>query len=337
MNWLGLDVGGANVKVADGDGWAVSRPFHVWREPSRLRAVLAELIATADRADAIALSMTGELADCFATKADGVRAIIDATLAAASGRRLRVYTVDGSFVSAAEASQRPLMAAAANWHALARLAARYITERIGLLVDIGSTTSDLIPIVDHAPAPVGRNDSQRLVAGELVYTGVRRTPVCNLVGALPWRGSQAPVAAELFATTWDAYLVLGDLSDAPDRTDTADGRPATKAAARDRLARMICADRDMFDETDAFAAATAVARAQQAKLAVALAQVTRRLPSPSRQVITSGEGEFLARRVLERIRWPAELISLGERLGEAVSHCATAHALAVLAREGETP
>jgi uncharacterized hydantoinase/oxoprolinase family protein len=137
----------------------------------------------------------------------------------------------------------------------------------------------------------------------------------------------------LFATTWDAYLISGDLPEEPQSRQTADGRPATKAAARDRLARSICADRSMFDDDDAQAAAAAIARAQLAKIAIAAQAVLRRLPAPPGAVVISGPGEFLARRLLDRMKSSAEVVSLNERLGAALSLAAPAHALAVLARE----
>jgi probable H4MPT-linked C1 transfer pathway protein len=171
-----------------------------------------------------------------------------------------------------------------------------------------------------------------LIAGELVYSGVQRTPICALTPALPWGDRVCPVAAELFATTLDAYLVLGDLPPEPDSKQTADGRPATQEFSRDRLARMICADRSLFSEHDAERAAAAISAAQLAKLALAVRQALGR-GAPPTTVIVGGQGEFLARRLVQKLGWPAELIALSERLGAQVSQCAPAHALAELAAE----
>src|SRR5688572_5325861 len=103
MDWLGLDVGGANLKLADGRGWAVACPFPLWRQPQGLVNAVAGLLAEAPAAEGLALSMTGELADCFETKREGVARIIDAVLAAAATRQVRVYLTDGSFCEAAQA------------------------------------------------------------------------------------------------------------------------------------------------------------------------------------------------------------------------------------------
>jgi (4-(4-[2-(gamma-L-glutamylamino)ethyl]phenoxymethyl)furan-2-yl)methanamine synthase len=333
MTWLALDIGGANIKVADGKEFAVSSVFPLWKKPKQLADALRTLIAGAPRADHLAATMSGELADCFATKVEGVQAIVQAFVAASDGRHARVYLNNGTLVAPQIALKQPLLAAAANWHALAHFAGRYASTRTGLAIDIGTTTCDIVPLVEGKPAASATTDSERLLASELVYTGVERSPVCALVNSLPWRKQQCPTAHELFSTTWDAYLTLGDLPEEPQSTHTADGQPATKDAARDRLARTICADRETFSESDALAAAEAIARSQLAKIAVAVGQVLGRLPAAPAAIVISGRGEFVARRALERMKVAAKIISLNEELGPALSRCAPAHALAVLARE----
>lgn len=335
MNWLGLDIGGANLKAADGHGFAVSQAFALWKHPALLAEALRALIAGAPRCDHLAATMTGELADCFSTKAEGVEFIIDAISTAADGRHTRIYLNSGLLVAPQIALKRPLSAAAANWHVLARFCGRYAPKGPGLLIDIGSTTTDIIPLTDGRPSPKAQTDPERLLSCELVYTGVERSPVCALVNAVPWRKQQCPVAQELFATSWDAYVTLGDMPEEAACVNTADGRPATKAAARDRLARAICADREMFDDADAASAAEAIARAQAAKIALAVTQVIGRMAPPPETIVLSGRGEFVARRVLERMKTVAKIVSLEKELGAALSRSAAAHALAIIAREGE--
>jgi probable H4MPT-linked C1 transfer pathway protein len=336
---LALDVGGANLKVADGRGYAVTEAFALWRQPQHLAEALRRLLHLGPRVRRLVATMTGELADCFRTKSEGVRAIVQALVEAAEERELAIYLTDGSLVHPEEAIRRPLEAAASNWHVLARFAARYLPLEqaeawtpTGLLIDIGSTTCDLIPIRDGRPVTRGKTDPERLAAGELVYTGVVRSPICAVVSEIPWRGGVCPVAQEVFATTLDAYLLLGDLPEGPDNLQTADGRPATRELARERLARMICADREMLDQRDALAAARAIDEAQVQKIAQALRDVQRRLPAALGAVVISGQGEFLARRVLQHVGFSGRIVSLGEQLGPGISQAAPAHALAVLAQ-----
>lgn len=335
MSWLALDVGGANLKAADGSGFAASRPFALWREPGKLGDELAALIAASPPHRRLAVTMTGELCDCFESKAEGVRAILAAVEFAAGETPISVYLTDGQLVNAAAARQAPQLAAASNWHALAAFCGRFAGDGGAILVDLGSTTADVIPLAAAGPLARGRNDTERLAFGELVYTGVERTPVMAVVDHLPWRGRQCAVAAELFATTSDAYLLLGEAAEDAASVDTADGRPRVLAAARARLARMIGADAEMFTEVDARAAATAVRAAQLAALRDAIARAAARLEAVPATMVVSGQGEFLLRELAASLPWRPAVISLSAELGSEVSRCAPAHALAVLARERE--
>jgi probable H4MPT-linked C1 transfer pathway protein len=325
--FLGLDVGGANLKSAHPGGAARSIPFPLWRRPADLPGALHSLLASLPPANGLAVTMTGELCDCFATKREGIRAILAAVEEVAGERPVRVWTSAGRFVGPVEVRADPLPAAAANWLALATFAGRFAPRGPALLVDVGSTTSDIVPVVDGRPVPRGRTDSERLRAGELVYTGVRRTPLCALLGG--------EGAAELFATARDAYLVLGSVAEDPADRDTADGRPATRAAAHARLARMLCADAETSTEPERADLAARAARRQSALIGAAIARVARSLPGPSETVLLAGEGEFLAARVLEGhdALGAPRVVSLGQLLGPEASRAACALAVAVLAGE----
>jgi probable H4MPT-linked C1 transfer pathway protein len=273
------------------------------------------------------------LADCFATKAEGVRFILQAVQAGSDNRHTRVYLVDGRLVTPQVALAHSQLAAASNWHALARFAGRYASAGSALLLDVGSTTCDVIPLVEGKPAARGTTDTERLLAGELVYTGIERSPVCAVVSAVPYRGRSCPVVQEVFATMRDVYSVLEQLPDDPSNLNTSDGKPATRAAARVRLGRMIAADTAEFNHRDAVALAHRAAQAQTELLAAAVELVLQELSAAPTTVVLSGHGEFLARGVLESLRIDAPVVSLAAELGQTVSRSAPAHALAVLARE----
>lgn len=337
MFWLGIDIGGANIKLADGRGFALSQPFALWREPQRLACELRTCIAVGPACDHLAVTMTAELADCFVDKAEGVRCVVAAVSEAADGRHTRFYLRSGVLVAPAVAASRPQEAAAANWHALARFAARFAGAEPALLIDMGSTTCDIIPLIDGKVAARGSTDTERLLIGELVYTGVQRTPLCAVAEAVPYRGQQCPLAHEFFATTGDVYVLLEDLPETVAADHTADGRPNLKMWARRRIARMICADSSEFHHRDAVEAARWLADAQTAKITAAIARVAADMPRAPSVCIISGQGDFLARRAWARLSHPARLVSLAQELGPLVSRCAPAHAVAVLAAEGTQP
>jgi (4-(4-[2-(gamma-L-glutamylamino)ethyl]phenoxymethyl)furan-2-yl)methanamine synthase len=337
MNWIGLDIGGANLKAANGRGWACVQPFELWRNPAGLAAALHEMLQSRPRTRGLVVSMTGELCDAFRTKRDGVRQILSAVEQVADGQDVLVYLVDGRFVSIGQAQELPHLAAASNWHALAQFVCRFVSGRAGVAVDVGSTTTDIIPLYEGRPSPSGFNDTDRLVAGELVYSGIGRTPVCAITSWLPWRNGRCPVAAEFFATAADAYVILGYLPERHDFTGTADGRPLTKQLSRERLARMICADSTTFSFSDAECAALNIREAQFAQLACALEKVIGNMDCQPELCVVSGSGEFLAKACAEKVLPTTAVISLSEFLGPAESVAAPAHALAVIAGEAERP
>ena len=323
---LGLDIGGANLKAVHSDGSALSHPFALWRDPAGLADALRRLCEGLPSADQLAVTMTGELCDCFESKRQGVAAILDAVEIVAEGTPVCVWCNDGRFRNLAAARALPLQVAAANWLALATFAGRFAPNGSALLIDVGSTTTDLVPLLDGTPTPNGRDDPQRLQCGELVYTGVRRTPLCALVNG---------VAAELFATTLDVYLLDGRIAENPNDRNTADGRPATRAAAEARLARMLGADLETSTADERRQLAERAADRQRELLCRALAQVTARLATPPQTIVLAGEGEFLAATILRSRDTPSApaVISLNDLLGPFISQAACAHAVMVLAVE----
>ncbi|HEV7998257.1 MAG TPA: hydantoinase/oxoprolinase family protein [Planctomycetaceae bacterium] len=335
MRVVGLDIGGANLKAADAEGRALTRPFAVWKNPDRLAAEVDRLLAGFPKPDLIAVTMTAELADCYRSKREGVDAIVSAVELAAGGVPVWVWQTSGCLVSPREARATPALTAAANWHALATFVGLHAPDGGALLIDIGTTTCDLIPLEGGRPVAVGRTDRERLQSGELVYSGVRRTPVCAVVGAVAFRGGDCAVMAELFATTLDVYLTTGELLEDPTDLETADGRPATMTCARDRLARCIGCDSDEFTQEDAEVAAEGIAAAQRRQIGRALDAVLGSRPSPPARVFLSGVGGFLARQIVQNCPQLAEAqtVSLLEIFGPGVTEAACAFAVARLAAE----
>ena len=324
---LGLDVGGANLKAAHTDGAARSRPFALWKNPGGLADALRGLVAETPAADVLAVTMTGELCDCFESKRQGVLAILDAVEAAAAGKPIRVWRIDGRFTDLAEARTAPLKAAAANWLALATFAGRLRPGRTGAadrrrLDHHGHCTAARRPA-----RAAGRTDPERLRCGELVYTGVRRTPLCA-----SWASEGA---AELFATTLDVYLMLGKIAEDPTDCNTADGRPATKAAAEARLARMLCADLETCTAEERRKLVNRVLLKQVHTLQWAVERVAGRLSRPLQTIVVAGEGDFLVRVVLEEQEAipPCDVVRFEKSLSPEISQAACAYAVAVLAAE----
>ena len=331
---IGLDIGGANLKAATASGWAITRPFELWKYPERLVDELAVLATELPKAGPVAVTMTGELCDCFPTKRGGVRHIL-AAVTRVFGARARVWSTSGELLAARDAERRHLAVAAANWHALATFAGRLATTGTALVVDTGSTTTDVIPLANGRPVPAGRTDPERLRTGELVYTGTRRTPVCAILGA--------EVTAELFATTLDVYLRLGVIPEEAHNLSTADGRPGTKSFAHARLSRMLGGDPELSTEAETDRLAHRVHMRQREMIAGAMQRVAGRLSAAVTAVVVAGSGEHLAESAVTEFlakhgngAEAPRVISLTRVVSAPVSRAACAYALAVLAAEAKT-
>ncbi len=333
MSIIGWDVGGANIKaarIADGGELppdVLERPFPLWRDPHRLPAILAEIGARLGRAEAMAVTMTAELADCYATKREGVSSVLDAFRTAFPGIEPWVFGTDGRFRSGEAARARPEIVAAANWMASAMLVAR--THPDVILLDAGSTTTDIIPIVSGRVAARGRTDTARLRTGELVYTGALRTPLPAIVQSVPVRGRRCRVAAELFAVSADVHLWLGHIQEQDYTCETPDGRGRSRCEAAARIARIVCADLEILSDDDVTAIAEHVSRAQTRQIAAAIRQVVRRIGSSGpRSAVLAGQGTFLGRAAAEAAGLAA--YDLAGDLGPAAARAAPAAAVASL-------
>jgi (4-(4-[2-(gamma-L-glutamylamino)ethyl]phenoxymethyl)furan-2-yl)methanamine synthase len=349
MTILGLDIGGANIKAADESGRTISRPFAIWRQHEQLKNEILSILSAFPQTERLVLTMTAELADCFSTKSEGVRFIVDAVetsidvslssrgVASKSSERsqrspLMIWTTGGCFVNPDEARESPMLVAAANWHALATWSMKLAPGETGVLIDIGTTTTDIIPFENGKPVPQGLTDVGRLQSGELSYSGVRRTPLCAVAHSVPWKSGYCSLAAEVFATTLDVHLLLGDIAEDAHDLDTANGKPATKQAAHDRIARMLCCDRDEVSFEQAVQIAMFLADVQRQRLAGSLERVISRLSSVCSAIILSGSGSFLARQLIleNRKTWNANVISLTERFSPGIAEAACAYAVAQL-------
>ena len=96
MNVLGLDIGGANVKVSDEDGNVRVVRFPMWSRHQELPVLLEELGRTS-RPQLIGLTMTAELADCFENKSAGVHFLVDSVRRTFPNAEVRVWLTSGEF------------------------------------------------------------------------------------------------------------------------------------------------------------------------------------------------------------------------------------------------
>jgi probable H4MPT-linked C1 transfer pathway protein len=342
---VGWDVGGAHLKaclleagrVVDAAQW----PCPLWKGLAHLDEAIAAALArwpqAREAATRHAATMTGEMVDLFADREQGV-ARLAAALAEALGPSLRLYAGTSRFVAPHEAPLHWRAIASANWQATGALLARRAGD--ALLLDIGSTTTDVMALRGGRVAAQAWDDARRLACGELVYQGVVRTPLCALAPRVPFEGEQVNVMNEFFATTADVYRTTGELDPAHDQDATADGAGKGVPETSRRLARMI--GRDARDRGQAAWLALALAwrTLQVADIESQVARVAADAGLPAdAPVFGAGCGAFLvadiARRAGRRFGRFSDVIDGAPDVARAgwVDVCAPAVAVAALAFE----
>ncbi|MFA6225603.1 MAG: hydantoinase/oxoprolinase family protein [Methanoregula sp.] len=271
---IGIDVGGANLKVVTESG-AHIHYCPLW-EHAPITSLLDQYVRSPD--DPAAVVMSGELADSFSNKMVGISFIVKAVQAASPCARF--YGMDGKFHTHAV----PQLAAA-NWLA----SAAYLREGYpdAVLLDIGSTTADIIPLNRFESLP-GLTDLKRLQKGHLIYTGMLRGNVATLLQSVCLNGVKTPVSSEYFATSADAHLVLDHISADQYSCDTPDKKENTKVASLRRLARVVCADLEEIGELGAMQIAEQFWEVQRNLVCDQVKKVAA--DAGARQIIVAGIG-----------------------------------------------
>jgi probable H4MPT-linked C1 transfer pathway protein len=307
---VGWDVGGAHLKaclledgrVVDVGPW----PCPLWRGleelDAALRAARVRWPQAWDGRTRHAATMTGEMVDLFPGRAEGVAGLA-ARLAEALGPTLALWAGLGAFRAPWEAARHWRDIASANWRATAELVAT--RRRDALVIDVGSTTTDLVAVRHGATAARGRSDAERLASGELVYQGVVRTPLCALAARVAFEGRVVNVMNEFFATTADVYRLTGELHPEHDQQPTADGGAKDAEATSRRLARMVGCDEHEHPRSRWVALAHEWRKAQLADIEsqVERVGVDSGLPAGA-PVVGAGCGAFLAREIALRAGRP---------------------------------
>jgi hypothetical protein len=313
VNVLGFDIGGANTKAAfiitrNGklqDAKVVVEYFPIWKEPQKLASVLLALKKRlgAGTLDGLGVTMTAELSDAYQTKREGVHHILTCVSEAFPNVPIYVLNTQAKLESPKTVKREPLGVASANWAATGWLVAQRVKDCV--VVDVGSTSASIVPIVDGQVAARGKTDLEKLMCGELVYTGSLRTNVVAIVHSVPVKEGVAGVSSELFALSGDVHLVLGNITEKEYTSETADGRGKTVPEALARLARVVCADTEMLTKQEIVDIATYIYDKQVMQVAEGLKKVysyTKTLTSRKVSVVVTGLGkDFIARKAAEKI------------------------------------
>jgi probable H4MPT-linked C1 transfer pathway protein len=334
---IGWDIGGVHLKAARAESGRIVKAVQI---AAPLRGGVECLAEAFDRAktelgaaERHAVTMTGELADTFPSRPEGVACLAVLAARKLNGTPVSIYAGPAGYVRPEEAREHADLVASANWHACASFIASRCPN--ALLIDMGSTTTDVVPVIDGKVAARGYTDSQRLAAGELVYTGLVRGFIMACADRAPFKGAWTPLINENFANMADVHRILGSLPAEADMMATADGREKTRKGSRARLARMVGADDADADDPAWTALAQWFAEMQMRRVIDAVMLVSsQHRPPAGAPVVGAGIGAHIVKEIARRfgrgyVAFDA-LLDAAPQARAAASQCAPAAALALM-------
>ena len=245
---LGIDIGGANTKITElKEHYKIHHIyFPMWKNSEKLMELLQKY--NNENIKKVAVVMTAELADAYETKKEGVNDILNSVEKAFPNKEIYVFDVDGNFLTTDEARREYLKVSASNWTATANFVCNSINNNC-ILVDMGSTTTDIIPI-KNGSIMANKTDLDRLMNNELVYVGALRTPLSFLGNTVLYKGKETNISSEYFAITGDINIILDKITSEQYTCDTPDGASPDKKSSMIRVSRVLCGDLEQIDEKE---------------------------------------------------------------------------------------
>ncbi len=245
--YLGLDIGGAYLKIVGLDrnkkiAYVSQHKTPIWEGIIKLNSAL-NYLNNFNKKTLCAITMTAELCDNFKTRREGVSKIV---------KCLKKINLHKFFFTNKKKmftqSPRPLSAASMNWYATAKFVSTRLSE--ALIIDFGSTTTDLILIKNNIIKNKYFDDFTRLVNHELVYTGFTRTPLSGISNEIKIKNRTYQIIPEFFSNTSDLYRVKNFIKQDMDLYPTCDGRSNSKKNSLRRVARNL--GMDLNDSNEKF-------------------------------------------------------------------------------------
>ncbi len=234
IHFLGIDIGGAHTKLIGLDNkksiiFVNQLQFPIWKGTENLNNYFKKINKNIGNIPC-GITMTAELCDNFKDRLIGVKKIIKCT------KKLKLkkyYFCNQKNKLLINPDLKSI--ASMNWLATAE----FIKEKVSncIVVDFGSTSTDLILIKDKKIINKYYDDFGRLNNSELVYTGLTRTPTSSLTNKVKINNKDFHVMSEFFSNTADLYRINKLLSKNMDLYPTCDFRSKSIKNSYKRLAR----------------------------------------------------------------------------------------------------
>lgn len=283
----------------------ISKYFPIWKKPDKLVTILLDLKKRiySKNPDSMSLTMTAELSDVFKSKKEGVYYILDSASQAFNNDSYSVLNIGAKLITVDEAKTDPMEVAGANWVATGWLVSNKIENCV--IIDVGSTSTSIIPIINGKISAKGETDFEKLIVGELVYTGALRTNIAAIVNEVPVGEKKVSISSEFFSQSGDVHLILGNLNQEDYLVETPDKRGKESIDAMRRLARIVCADFEILKEYEIKKIAEHIYSKQIYQISSGLRKVYSCLDLNNKKeipIVTTGIGKnFLAEKAARQL------------------------------------
>ena len=241
--YFGWDIGGANTKITVfNSNYEISdfyfKNINIWSSLSIFERFVEKISKKYSGSDNYHfITLTAEACDNFETRSKGVISIINLCDMYLSGEK-KYYSNNNKYVNIKEAAKNPISMYSTNWI----LTLNYLNRqnKINLIIDIGSTTTDFI--YRNMSVSENINDFKRLSNRTLLYQGAIRTPVPMFANTTKFDEREIPIINEVYATSGDIFCILNDIKFEKNNHIGSDNLPYTEINSLNRISRLIGKD-----------------------------------------------------------------------------------------------
>ncbi len=290
MKITGWDIGGAHIKAAKIDFLKKNSTTEqvyspIWKNINNLKKSIKLIKNKLGKTNYHAITMTAELADIFSDRVNGVKYIVNLSSKILGEKNIFFYSKK-TFLKKKLAIKKTFELNSMNWHATASFISNSFPNCI--LIDVGSTTTDIIPIKNKRIISRSVTDYQRLKSNELIYLGVLRTPIQAIE-------KKKNLVNENFANLSDVYRILNKIPNTIDLLPTLDNKTKSKHDSARRIARIFGQDYEKKHFLKWKEIAYKIQKKHLKILKSAIKEIKIKKKLNAVPIIGAGIGEFLVR------------------------------------------
>ena len=298
IQYLGLDIGGAHIKVV---GLNATRQIvlvkymkcYFWNKSEDFLTFVKQINKYINKQTLIGITMTAELCDSFKTRKQGFDVV--SRYCKELKNDFFFYSLGKSpFIKKAEYKNVVSM----NWHAIGSYVSHEITNCI--IIDFGSTTTDLICIKNKKIKNIHFDDFSRLNNSELLYSGLVRTPIFSIINEVKIDDKTFKIIPEFFSNMGDIYRISYSQELCHDIDDTADLRSKSYINSLCRVSRNFGIDYDTSLENFIIQISKNIVGKQLSVINKSINILRKKYNlEPEHPVITSGIGKDILIKLLK--------------------------------------